>query len=177
MIVKLSDFETYRPKLIQYAEGLFRTRGSANHKPGEIHHLVQEVVQNSLIVFYNRLNKVEIDNEDHLFNYLKVILYYQYKEFTNPNLKNNIIRSICTSYETDSNLIDKFFNYSIVDGEDDLDVRFRKSLNKRQLEIVNLLMIGYQKIEIAAKYGISKQAIDSTMKYIKNKYVKYGNTL
>lgn len=173
IVVELQDFEKYRKKLWRYALGLLRTRGSGNELFEELDEKAKDIVQDCYLRFHNHYQDAFV-TENHLFNFLKLCLYRSYMESKNP--KNRLQQyNILKDAETTSNLSeDRIPSSHIVEIKDrDLVEKFIDTLNSNQRNIVEQLLEGYSSVEIAEQKGVTKQAINSALNFIRKRLLKY----
>ena len=160
MIFTIDDVFKFKNKLNRYSLGLIRTKGSGKFLYSDYNYLVNEIVQNTYIIYFEK-NINNFDSEEHVYNYLKRILYYKYKQNITNNYK---FSKECDIYDLD---LEKH-PYEIP-FYDKLDI-FEIKLTDKENNIVKLLNSGYTQKEISKIYKVSTDSICNTVSYIRCKY-------
>lgn len=170
ILVKLEDFENHRANLSRYASGLLRTRGFSNHKQGELDALAKDVVQNCYLSFQTS-NLISFVTDKHFESFLKLCLYKSYlteMDYRSRNAQYTLFK------KGEFDQLDLSLHPKIEVTADQFDVikQFKEELTVNQCIIVDKLLEGFTQLEIATELGISKQAINDTVKYIRKKYAR-----
>lgn len=167
--VKLEDFEGYRKDLLEYSSGLLRTRGFSNHKHAELDELSKDIVQNTYLRFHSHVDDYFVTKQ-HFWSFLKTCLYREYLDMLDFK-RRGAQYMLFKLGEFDQ--LDVTKHPKIEAHDFDYINGFKPYLTENQLSILNLLLEGYNKSEVAVKAGVSKQAINESVNYIKTKYFKY----
>lgn len=166
--VKLEDFEKHRANLTRYTSGLLRTRGFSNHKQGELDALAQDIVQNSYLSFQTSSLTCFV-TDLHFENFLKLCLYRCYLGEMNFKSRNAqwILFKQGEFDQLDINLHPKV---SMSVEQFDVIRAFKEHLTEHQNTIIDKLLLGFSQTEIAKEMGVSRQAVNDNISYIRKKY-------
>ncbi len=168
--VKNEDFDKYRKNLYKYALRLLETKGSANTASGELDEKAKDIVQESYITFHNNEKNVFV-TEQHLKNFLNIVLYRKYQESINPRSK-SAQQSEANKFVISEIDTDKTFGYN-QSFFDNATEEFMKTLNDKQRFILNKLLSGFTQSEVSKDEKVSRQAISLHICAIKKKYLEY----
>ena len=169
--VKLEDFEKYRNKLTRYAEGLLFTKGSANIFWEECREHAKDIVQNTYLRFHKHYNDAFV-NEEHLYNFLKLCLYRSYADSTKSSSKQaqyTLFKEHELSHTSPQEVLGKYTTEIQLDDT----VKFLETLTEKQRGLMDKLLQGFDRCEVATQEGISKQAMQSRIEHIRKKYINY----
>lgn len=169
------DFQEYLPELTRYAEGLLKSKGWGNLNFTEIDQIAKDIVQNTYLEFHN-MDKHIFVSSFHLFNILKLSLYWQYTKLFNMRVRQSQYNSLKFGKLEDIKEYVHPMNASECE-EKEVVSDFINSLNDSQKFVLNGLLAGYSQVELAKDLNCSKQSVNGILKGIQNKYLGKTNSL
>ncbi len=157
---KLEDFEDHRQTLFKYACALLRTRSYIN-RHGELSNTAKDIVQNCYIQFHHSFNKDSFVNDGHLSSFLRTILYRCYQAEINVKQRNAQYSIFKVGEFKHLDITKHPINKCNLTIEQfDIIAKFRYKLNTKQSSVLDLLLEGYNKIEISKKLSIPISSIN-----------------
>ena len=176
---KLEDFENYREHLMKYACSLLKTRGFFERN-GELKFFSEDLVQQTYLQLHS-WGTSKFVSENHLKNFLTGVVYREYLHLVDMNrrgaqyilLKKDVYDKM---YFEEFRQIDIRRHHKPKQEFFDCVSSFKKELDDREVLILNGLLDGYSQKEISEKIHLSITIVQTTVKKIRNKYIKHEGT-
>ena len=172
--VKLEDFNLKRFKLLKYASNLLKGRGFVE-KEGELKAFSEDIVQNCYIKFHE-YGLTAFVTEFHLDNFLYGLVY---KEFLNTiDLNRRGAQYILNKSDLDSvGMIQVLNQHNVRNNVEEFDVHeaFKLSLMPKEVFILDELLKGLSKAEIASKHDIKINHVNTVVNVLKLKYNQFNS--
>ena len=176
---KLEDFENYRKDLFKYACSLLKTRGFCE-RGGELKCFAEDLVQQTYLCLHE-WGTSKFVSENHLKNFLFGVAYREYIKIIDINrrgaqyilLKKDVFDKM---YSEEFKQIDIRKHHKPIQEFFDCVSSFKKELDDREVLILNGLLDGYSQKEISEKIHLSITIVQTTVKKIRNKYIKHEGT-
>ena len=180
---KIEDFSKYRKELYNVAKNLTRSRFLDNNTVKSFYRkeIVDEILQNSFLIYYNRLNNNTIDNEKPLEKQLVNIVW---RESQNSFVKKRYVSSSYEQYMDISLLpenLHPLINNNIIESIRSEEItNFINNLENKTIKDSLLLYIeGYNLAEISNKLNIKPRTVSKALtkgrNILKNSF-KINNT-
>lgn len=170
---KLEDFDVFRPNLIKYAKNLLKTR-SFSSKEGELNELAKDCVQQVYIDFHVWGTNKYID-ENHLKNFLNMLLYRQFTNMVDVNRKG--AQYILFKDGNDNSFCKNEFEQLDITNHEvpttdqfDLIQSFKDNLNRIECKVIDLLLEGYNQVEIAKQFDYTQSTVTGIVNKIRSIY-------
>lgn len=174
--VELSDFEVYRPKLLNYASKLLRTRGFTERQ-GELKAFSEDVVQNAYIRFHNYGTQEGVFvSERHLENFLISVVYREYQQtidVTRRGAQYVLLKQDINGdrFKNEFRQLDIKKSVSPVESEEfDVISSFKRELSTLNQSIVQYLLDGYNIKETASELKMAVSTVADHVTKIRQAY-------
>ncbi len=167
--VELSDFQVYRSRLLEYAMGLLKTRGSAKTLYSDYKDKAEDIVQECYLVFH-KCNLNAFVTEEHLWNYLKLCLYRKYQESIDSRRK-DIQYSLFKKSDVESLNLEEHYGDNKYLNDNSCVEDFLQKLTIVEKEMMIKLLEGFTHKEIMKILNLNLHRMRSTLDDIKSKYL------
>jgi cell fate (sporulation/competence/biofilm development) regulator YmcA (YheA/YmcA/DUF963 family) len=174
LLVKLEDFNLRRFKLLKYASNLLKGRGFVERE-GELKAFSEDIVQNCYIKFHEYGLECYV-NEFHLDNFLVGLVYREFLQTIDLNRRGAKYILNKDSLDTKGmvNSLDQKNVRSHIE-EFDVHIAFKASLIDKEVFVLDELLKGFSKAEIALKNNVDVRSIVTVVKVLQYKYKQFNS--